>query len=823
MDPSEFENTVEKTDNALNAGIFEEFLHGSQEKFKTFDILKEAGDIFLTLYNCQESLKKFPSNDNVEDYLQDLDDKALKVAEMKEDYIQRRKKLSLAIKKFLSDSIPVLSSTEESDEEERKQQLECLKQETINLIDLFKKEFDHLSSFAKFTESIFLAFYKDTREYLTESKSSIEQSVALCLSTQNIFNRVAEQFRIGDKIISSYHEQHDVPSVHGSNGANSSLSSHAIATNAAVTAAIEPIHIGISASLTEAEKLQQKFQEELAQELHAMRLRYDTEIMDLKTFYERQQRAQELALQETLEQRHLAIQQQLENSLHAKDQEISSLLQSLTTMQSQLLQSTSNVEQWELEQRKRQQSEEKMRQLILDMGNLEAQLPRLRKDLDYKEQELRQLQQQQMTQRQQYEQTIADLSRKTHQMDLELSANPPKNLQDFCFKVGFIPSHQNSDMAEGSSDIGNAGEERSSFVSSIAVSTAYVPWSELEAFILDKLRHLEHDLLQHRRQEQQRGSVQHDLQQQLAVCKQRMLEKDMEIQQLEKDIMLTQQQVLQQNQLPLGSKSHSTLSNNSPLVGNISLAFGTETRNIKPLLPPAGQNLRDQPGIDNQSDLEALLTSPVSTSIEDSNKIVQESLVKQRDRFMKARRELEEQVRQYRLREEGLQQEMDKLTQENVTLYERLTALQKQHSRNDQENRMDSTSFPTVGRPQMLRRVGQSETGSASVQEMESQSTPHNTMHELDKRYQSLAQEQYLSRLIPGHQWWATLLRALFTDPYTRQAVFLYLFILHCCVVMYICQFLTPQLQEEIEAQQKEKWNMDTLRQADLHADIHDQ
>ena len=114
-----------------------------------------------------------------------------------------------------------------------------------------------------------------------------------------------------------------------------------------------------------------------------------------------------------------------------------------------------------------------------------------------------------------------------------------------------------------------------------------------------------------------------------------------------------------------------------------------------------------------------------------------------------------------------------------------------------------------------------------SAVDLEQRTTPASQQQqqhltELEKGYSTLAQAHYATRLIPGQQWWATLLRALFTDPYTRHAVFLYLFLLHCCATMYIWQILTPQLQEEIEAQQKEKWNLETLSQADWHPDIHE-
>eukprot|EP01033_Poteriospumella_lacustris_P000610 gene610-419_t len=773
MDPSEFENTVEKTENALNAGIFEEYLHGQQaEKFAPFDIVKEVGDIYLTLYNCQESLKRFPHNDQIEDYWQALDDSAMKVAEMKEEYMQRRKKLSTIIKKFLTESLPQLSSHEES---ETNDVLEGIRKETQQVIDTFKKEYDHLTSCAKYSEAAFLSLYKDSREYLVESKLALEQSVSLCLSTKDACQRAASQFKIAETLLATISD-------HGPTGSHSSTG-HASGTSNAMTAAIEPMNIGLSVSLSESERLQQKYQEDLAHELHTLRLQYDSELIDLKATYERQLQAQELSLQESLQQRHLLSMQQLEDSLHVKDQEVASLMQSLANMQAQFLQSNNAQEMYENEQRRRQASDDKVRQLVLDMGNLESLNARLQKELDTRDQDVRHVQQQLTQSQEQYsshrhqsEATIDQLRQKVHQLEMERLASPPKHLQDFATKIGYFPTHATWNTATE-----DRPDPTSSSDTAALATLRFVRWEDIETFITDRLQRLDQEVATFRRQEQQRGQQQLEMQAQLDKWKRMVHDKEQELQQLEKDLMMTQQQLFAKQP---SSAAHATTS-----ATTATTTGGPRTK----LTNPADAIASSVDGGDSEGrDLEALLTSPTAvngpstttpttttiintTNEQNSNKIVQESLVKQRDRFLKARRELEEQVRQYRQKEDSWQQEMDKLTQENVLLYERQQQQQQQQH-----------------------------------------------LTELDKRYSTLAQAHYATRLIPGQQWWATLLRALFTDPYTRHAVFLYLFLLHCCATMYIWQILTPQLQEEIEAQQKEKWNLETLSQADWHPDIHE-
>lgn len=837
MDPSEFENTVEKTENALNAGIFEEFIHGHQaEKFAPFDIVKEVGDIYLTLYNCQESLKRFPQNDQIEDYWQALDDSAMKVAEMKEEYIQRRKKLSTTIKKFLTESLPKLTSHEES---ESSNMLDGIQTEMRQVIDTFKKEYDHLSSFAKFSEAAFLSLYKDSREYLVESKLALEQSVSLCLSTKDACQRAADQFKIAETLLATIGDR-------GPTGSHTSAGNPSGTSNT-MTAAIEPMNIGLSASLSESERLQQKYQEDLAHELHTLRLQYDSELIDLKATYERQLQAQELSLQESLQQRHLLSMQQLEDSLHAKDQEIASLMQSLTNMQAQFLQSNNAQEMYENEQRRRQASDDKVRQLVLDMGNLESLHARLQKELDTRDQDLRQVQQQLMllqeqhtNQRSQSEATMDQLRQKVHQLEMERLASPPKQLQDFAAKIGYFPTQAawNTTITEdpASSVPSSSPPPSLSDTATVTAALRFVRWEDIETFILERLQRLDQEVTTFRRQEQQRGQQHQDMQAQLDTWKRMVHDKEQELQQLEKDLMMTQQQLFAKP--PLSSSA-------TPAAATAAAAASTTVTSARTRTKLMNSIDSAVDGVDSEGrDLEALLTSPTAVNVSstgpsttitatnehNSNKIVQESLVKQRDRFLKARRELEEQVRQYRQKEDTWQQEMDKLTQENVLLYERVTQMQQETAMSSSSGSSSSSAATSVQRRggpggggvgvnTVLPSVGvdlEQRLPPASQQQQQQHLT------DLDKRYSTLAQAHYATRLIPGQQWWATLLRALFTDPYTRHAVFLYLFLLHCCATMYIWQILTPQLQEEIEAQQKEKWNLETLSQADWHPDIHE-
>ncbi len=91
-------------------------------------------------------MKKFPEVP-IEEYIQVLDDKAIKVTELKEDYIIRRKALTTQVKAFLQETLPQLSS---STEEDKSIPLQQLVEATKSFIEVFKKEYDHLSNYANF-------------------------------------------------------------------------------------------------------------------------------------------------------------------------------------------------------------------------------------------------------------------------------------------------------------------------------------------------------------------------------------------------------------------------------------------------------------------------------------------------------------------------------------------------------------------------------------------------------------------------------------------------------------------------------------------------
>jgi hypothetical protein len=58
MDPSEFEDTLAKSSDAVSAGALED-IFSSKPKFVQLDLSKEVGDLHLQIFNVQESINKW--------------------------------------------------------------------------------------------------------------------------------------------------------------------------------------------------------------------------------------------------------------------------------------------------------------------------------------------------------------------------------------------------------------------------------------------------------------------------------------------------------------------------------------------------------------------------------------------------------------------------------------------------------------------------------------------------------------------------------------------------------------------------------------------
>ena len=172
MDPSEFEDTVPKNEDILDAGTLELLLpstvNHSSSKYQYVDLTSTIGDLYLSIYNLKENLTKY-EDVALDVVLNEISVNYNKLLDMKDEYVGRRKQLTIKVKQYTAtfldgDGSGDISNSEDhlpssSDDKGR------LMEESRQLIDHFKLEFDFLSHLTKYSEKLFLTVYNILKEY----------------------------------------------------------------------------------------------------------------------------------------------------------------------------------------------------------------------------------------------------------------------------------------------------------------------------------------------------------------------------------------------------------------------------------------------------------------------------------------------------------------------------------------------------------------------------------------------------------------------------------------------------------------------------------
>lgn len=202
MDPSEFEGTVTREDNVFDAGALLEVLFTpKQPKFICLDLSKDIGDLFLSIFNNKEALSKW----NVVDFCNltnKWDEQAIKIAELKEEYLSRRKSLANLVRTFTDKN---LGSDNETLDERMK--LECK-----SFIESFKSEFDFLAGAHKYAESSFLSAYKSLRE-IEDPAIIIKENLDICMRVQEAMKNSQEQLKNAESELSLHFQEGSAQSI----------------------------------------------------------------------------------------------------------------------------------------------------------------------------------------------------------------------------------------------------------------------------------------------------------------------------------------------------------------------------------------------------------------------------------------------------------------------------------------------------------------------------------------------------------------------------------------------------------------------------------
>lgn len=731
MDPSEFEDCVSREGAVLHAGKLEELLHGEPTTFTHLDLSKESGDIFLSIFNLQQTVDKMSAGVSLDNFVAAQDEQALKLAELKEDYVKRRKVLTGKVKAYTAGFLEVRDPQKLTVDHA----LEMIDRSS-ELVDNFKKEFDNLSHLSKFSEGAFLTLYKRVRE-MPDLVQLVRQALQACLRLNEVLKRAQDQLNVAQKLLAVEEE---------------------------TDASRQPA----GKLVAEIEAMRQKFEAE-REEARQLAL---SQLVDLKTSFEVEQRNREVALNSKYEQQLLDAQHRTDSLLASKEAYIGGLLASLQDYQQRALVFEERGRVLEQEDTKRKVAEDKLREALVTNADLASALDKSRSDAAVLAATLQDVQATVQVERESTAATLGALREELHSLQermrhtqAELERRPPIDLEGLAGRIGYA--------------LGEEGTENS--------------WSAVETFICDTMRKQGSELIALRvrdaemsRQLERTSKLSDDLATKLAA-------RENEAQELEREIAVAQQ------------------ANRSARQAAI-----TATPTSRARAPAADSASHDETPSDPWSlpfDLEAdsgdthKLISPTLSSKGDES--ITQVLQNQRDRYMRSAQTMQGEVTQLRNKLERLQEEQTQLRNENLELYRRLRVLRLKNGGPPSEVR---------SRRSVDMRGGETDDWSTGT------GGGGGYQDALDSKYLALYEEelspfhveemdkqQVLSKMRIVDRVLAYLLRYAMLDSWTRQAFLCYMVLVHIFALIYCFKVLNPELAGEVDAHLKARWSEETL------------
>jgi hypothetical protein len=831
MDPSEFEGTVERAPDAANAGVLENLLTSADlPKFQSLDLLKESQDIYLAIYNLQSLIVKDdkPSSENEEMIsLSEIEDFSSKLIELKEDYFNRRNKLKQVVKTFLS-SLP--DESELTSSEIPKEEFLLMSKKSVETVDFFKTEYDHLSGINKQIENIFLKSFKyiQQKESAIDNSMIIKESLQICLKCQDLLKNAQEQLNVAEKIVyscsssssslsgSSNSNEPDVslPSLTAvinalmndkrssslssslpSNPSNHSLllSNHPSSSTLEIT--LNPSNSSsntstnsnynnatIATATAKWEKEREELQEYYHCQLTSLKNKYE---IDLKN----STNIQLLSFQE----KETLLTRKLETIINQKDSEINELLTMIQSsqMKEQLLNEKEKMIL--IENEKRSNLEEKVRNNVLEIANLENRITLMNQEkqsmiLQLKEQnyEFSQFQRKNEEKQREIQKKSQEQSSQIMNYQQLLSLLPTEeDIHRLANSIGY--HHQTEEEFTKVKQSAVLEEEKSSKQEKEETETetgrCLLTWSILESFIIERFRKLNNEMISSRIKE-------NDLQmkyQQLETLYQTTLEK-----------LETQEKLFgKDDQLP--SSSAVVVSSSSSIPDDF----------LSDLIQPS---LSQQASLSSKN-----LPLTANENNEQENKVLS-VIQEQRNYYRKLYEKNEKDLQLHRSSVSKLEEEKEQLTQENMELYRRLRILRV-------INNTGSSSLTTISASSDVRSRGKN--FSMDVEGGNGADSIDQKYHQLYENAElnpykiiELEKKQYLSSLNVFERIIAFFYHYIMKDTYLRNLFLIYFIFIHFLSFLYVFQILNPQLIEEVDEKMKYKWATETFDKMDLHPDL---
>lgn len=352
-------------------------------------------------------------------------------------------------------------------------------------------------------------------------------------------------------------------------------------------------------------------------------------------------------------------------------------------------------------------------------------------------------------------------------------------------------------------------------------------WSAIEGVIWREQRRLELQLVQYRVDNEELQLQVDRLSHQYATCAAELESKRRTVASLEQDVLAAQGTIEAGQAIIRGfatatDKSKFVLSSMSAAVG----ARGVQAP-AGAVVVPAGSSggcdsdLSDLFAAADSADLSSSAAADIGDNASgvysgsDAAARMLQALTSQRDRYMQQARRSESEANALRSQGERQEEEQRVLRAENVELFKRLRYLRM----NGNSSGGGSSSSSGTGQGGR-RRVGGAGTGVSAVADIEDArgtTTTTATMDGLESKYSTLYEEQLspfqlleidryflLTKMTCFERGLAALTKYVIQDHYSRHLFLLYLFLLHLFAMGYVWQVLNPEIIDEMNNPHKQ-------------------
>lgn len=588
------------------------------------DYSKDVSDIYLTLYNLKEATTKW--NDvSLTSLITVLDEQAVKISELKEEYVNRRKTLASNIRLFTSKYI-------ENDSNDIIH-YNNMKLEAKQIIDLFKSSFDYLATSAKFSESSFLALYKLLRE-LQDPCILFEECTNIITKSQNSLKYAQEQIVQGV----SYLESLD-----NNNSNNESNFSHKEFLE-----------------LKEKNIELQSYIDDLEQKLQSEKHRNDIEI-----------RSKEQKIRNDIEEQLIEQQNQYELSLSRKEMEINSLLSTINDYNQQSIEANEKGKTLETELVRRRDLEERVRITMTELANANQTISDALKKNESLQIHLTTLETELEKNKNSNKKLLESMNEgklkataKLQEMERELLMRPPLDLSNLAEKIGIELHNDNN-------------------------SNGYIEWKTIENYLVEKIRKVCSEAAESRVREQEILKNFKFKEEECEILKVKSSNDRDTINTMERDLIEAHKTIESQKTIlkyqTKGSDDQCKDESKVPSSPkNKSIGQSSKGRIFSPGKLKGSVDNND---IEAGSLLTASALNDATTN--DPSDRILIAVQNQRDRYMKASMEKETELNNCKANLERIEEEQHRLRDENLELYRRLRILRatsRKGQDNDDEN-----------------------------------------------------------------------------------------------------------------------------------------